>query len=67
MNLILIKTLRGKKMKLVKKKFYTSDGEAKINNYFCYISKSVVEQAKFTGEENIKVYADKNRIIIEKE
>ena len=54
-------------MKLVKKKFYTSDGEAKINNYFCYISKSVVEQAKMTGEENIKVYADKNRIIIEKE
>ena len=53
--------------KLVKKKYYNANGNEKINNYFIYISTSVVKEAGFTGEENIKVYAKKGKIIIEKE
>jgi len=52
--------------KLIKKKFYTSTGEAKINNFLCVISKAIAQQAGFTGEEQIKVSAKKDKIIIEK-
>jgi len=52
--------------KLIKKKFYTSTGEAKINNFLCVISKTIAKEAGFTGDEQIKVYAKKDKIIIEK-
>lgn len=52
--------------KLVKKKYRKLNGEIAINNYFAFLSKSVVEEAGFTGEENIKVYAKNGKIIIEK-
>lgn len=52
--------------KLIKKKFYTSNGEAKINNYLVCISKEVVKNANMTGDEEIKVYAKNNKIIIER-
>lgn len=53
--------------KLVKKKYRKMTGEVAVNNYFAFISKSVVQQAGFTGEENIRVYAKDGKIIIEKE
>lgn len=53
--------------KLVKKKYRKMTGEVAINNYFAFISKSVVQKAGFTGEENIRVYAKDGKIIIEKE
>lgn len=53
--------------KLVKKKYYTAKKEEKINNYFAFISKKIVEEAGFTGEEEIKIYAKNGKIIIEKE
>lgn len=53
--------------KLVKKKYYNADGKAEINNFFVYLSKEVVKNAGFTGDENIKVYAKNGKIIIEKE
>lgn len=56
-----------KMAKLVKKYFYTSKGEQKINNYLCVISKNVANEAGFTGDENIKVTAKKDKIVIEKE
>lgn len=52
--------------KLVKKKYRKLDGEIAINNYFAFISKSVVQEAGFTGEEQIKIYAKDGKIIIEK-
>lgn len=52
--------------KLIKNKYYTSKGEAKINGYLVGISKEVVKEAGFTGEEDFSVKAEKNRIIIEK-
>ena len=54
-------------MKLVKKKYYDANGQAKINNFFAYISIEVARHAGFTGDEKIKVYARDNKIIIEKE
>lgn len=54
-------------MKLVKNKYYTSDGKAKINNYMLAISKSIINEAGFNGDENIKVYAKDGKIIVEKE
>lgn len=53
--------------KLVKKKYRKLDGEIAINNYFAFISKSVVEQAGWNGDEQIKVYAKNGKIIIERE
>lgn len=52
--------------KLVKKRYRKLDGEVAINNYFAFLSKSVVKEAGFTGEEQIKVYAKDGKIIIEK-
>lgn len=53
--------------KLIKKKFYNASGESKINNYLACISKKIVEDANMTGDEQIKIYAKNNKIIIEKE
>jgi len=53
--------------KLVKKKYRKLNGEIAICNYFAFISKSVVAEAGFTGEEEIKIYAKDGKIIIEKE
>ena len=52
--------------KLIKKMFYTSTGDKKVNNYIVCISKSIAEQAGFNGDEQLKIYAKKDKIIIEK-
>ena len=52
--------------KLVKKKYRKLNGEIAINNYFAFISKSVIDAAGWTGEEQIKVYAKDGKIVIER-
>ena len=59
---------RWKKMaKLVKQKYRNAKGECKTFSYTASISKKVIEDAGWTGEEHIRVYAKDKKIIIEKE
>ena len=46
--------------------YMTSKGERKINCYTVTIPKAIVEKTDIK-DSNLKVYADKNKIIIEKE
>lgn len=52
--------------KLNKLYYMTSKGERKINCYNVQIPKKIVNETDI-GDNNIKVYAKKNKIIIEKE
>lgn len=52
--------------KLSKLYYMTTKGERKINCYNVQIPKKVVEQTNIQ-ENNIKVYADNNKIIIERD
>jgi len=52
--------------KLSKLYYITSKGERKINCYNVQIPKKVVEQTNIQ-ENNIKVYAKDNKIIIERD
>lgn len=52
--------------KLSKLYYMTSKGERKINCYNVQIPKKVVEQTNIQ-ENNIKVYAENNKIIIERD
>lgn len=52
--------------KLTKQMYYKANGERKINCYKVAISKEIVKQANIQDNDEIKVYADKNKIIIEK-
>lgn len=53
--------------KLVKNHYYTSKGEKKVNSYFISVPKNVVLGAGIKETDNIKVYNQGNKIIIEKE
>ena len=52
--------------KLIKKRYRKLDGTIAINNYLAFISKSVVAEAGFSGDEEINIYAKDGKIIIEK-
>ncbi len=52
--------------KLAKNVYFTSKGERKLNSYLCHIPKDVAEKANITGNDEIKVYAEKNKIVIVK-
>lgn len=52
--------------KLSKLYYITSKGERKINCYNVQIPKKVVEQTNIQ-DNDIKVYADNNKIIIERD
>ena len=52
--------------KLTKQMYYKANGEKKINCYKVAISKEIVKQAKIQDQDEIKVYAGENKIIIEK-
>lgn len=52
--------------KLNKLYYMTSKGERKINCYNVQIPKKIVNETNI-GDENIKIYAENNKIIIEKE
>ena len=53
--------------KLVKHKSYKANGEAKIFTYSVVVSKALIKEAGWTGEENVKVSAKNGKIIVEKE
>lgn len=52
--------------KLTKNPYYNSKGEKKLNNYQVAIKKIIVEEAGWTGDEEIKIYTENGKIIIEK-
>lgn len=51
--------------KLVKMKYRTVTGDLKINSYYAPISKKVVAASGIDTEKEIKVKAEKGKIIIE--
>ena len=53
-------------MKLGKQMWINAKGEKKVNNYKVNISKVVVEKSGIKDDDEIKVYAKDNAIIIEK-
>ena len=52
--------------KLVKQKYYTAKGQGKVNCYKVTLSKFIVEASGITEDDEIIVYAEGNKIIIEK-
>ena len=58
--------MRGKKMaKLAKMRYRTVAGDLKINTYVATISKKIVVASGLDPEKEIKVRAEKGKIIIE--
>lgn len=53
-------------MKLVKQKYFTAKGEEKVNCYKLTISKGIINAAGIKPEDDLKVYVDNDKIIIEK-
>lgn len=53
--------------KLVKSRYRTMSGEVKVNTYLISIPKAVVKEAKINDEDNLKIRAEGNKIILEKE
>lgn len=53
--------------KLLQVNYYNKKGEKKLNCYSVYLSKQIVEQAKINNQDSLKIYVDKEKIIIEKE
>lgn len=54
-------------MKLAKNMYTTAKGERKINCYSCNLSKRIVQQAGITDQDQIKIYVQNKKIIIEKQ
>ena len=52
--------------KLAKVMYGTAKGERKLNCYMKSIPKEVVKQAGINENEDLNVYAEKNKIIIER-
>lgn len=52
--------------KLVKNHYYNAKGEKKLNNFFVSVPKSVVFSAGIKETDNVKVYCQGNKIIIER-
>lgn len=52
--------------KLNKQYYYTSTGEKKLNCYHVIITKEIVNKANIKEEDEIKIYTNDNKIIIEK-
>jgi antitoxin component of MazEF toxin-antitoxin module len=53
--------------KLARNMYTTAKGERKLNCYACNIPKEVANKANITAVDDLKVYAQDNKIIIEKE
>ena len=52
--------------KLVKQKYYTANGEAKINTYMVKIPKAIVNQSDIKDTDEIKISVVDGKIIIER-
>jgi len=53
-------------MKLVQQKYYTATGEAKVNCYKITIAKRLIEEAGIKEDDDLEMYVDKSKIIIQK-
>lgn len=53
-------------MRLVRQKYYTANGEAKINCYKIAIGKKYILEAGINEKDDLEVYAEKNKIIVRK-
>lgn len=53
-------------MRLVQQKYYTANGEAKINCYKIAIGKKYILEAGINEKDDLEVYVEKNKIIIRK-
>lgn len=53
--------------KLTKQMYYKANGEKGLNCYKVVISKELISQTNIKDDDNIKVYAKNNKIIIEKD
>jgi len=53
-------------MKLAKQYYYSANGEKKINCYKINLSKEIIKEAGISEEDNIQIYVEKSKIIIEK-
>ena len=52
--------------KIFKNCYYTSNGEKKVNCYYINISRKIIEQALIDEKDELKVYVENGKIIIEK-
>ncbi len=52
--------------KLAKQYYYSPNGERKINCYKASISKELLKQTNIKENDQVKIYAKDNKIIIEK-
>lgn len=53
--------------KLAKQMYYNAKGEKKINCYNLNIPKSIVSQTDIKDNDNVKIYVENKKIIIEKQ
>ena len=53
-------------MKLIPQKYYTASNEAKVNCYKINISKKLLERAGIDEKDDLKAYAEGDKIIIKK-
>lgn len=53
--------------KLVKQMYCKFNGEKKLNCYKVTLSKEIVSKTNIKEDDNIRIYTNNNKIIIEKE
>lgn len=53
-------------MKLTKQYYYNAKGEKKINCYKVTITKELAKSVGIEEDDNIKIYAKDNKIVIER-
>ena len=53
-------------MRLVKQKYYTATGEAKVNCYKLAIAKKYIQEAGIHEKDELEAYTEGNKIIIRK-
>lgn len=52
--------------KLVKQKYYTSTGEAKVNCYRIMLTKEQIKASEINEDDDLEIKTEKNKIVIEK-
>lgn len=53
-------------MKLVKQKYFTATGEAKVNCYRIIVAKKLLDQSGIKEDDDLEMIAEKGKIIIKK-
>lgn len=53
--------------KLAKNYYYDKNGQRKVNCYLLNISKKILNKTNIAEDDNIKIQAINNKIVIEKE